>query len=680
VALGGEGTAGGRTSSRSVARALTALACVLYGVLAAHRPLALYLHAAHDDALYLRLGRALAAGRWLGDYTDTTLVKGPGYPWFLAANAWLGLPLSVSHALLHIGAALFLGWVVRRLTSSRTTSALVFGVFLTMPMLLTTDLLRVERDAIYADQVALALGALTMALLAAGRTASRAGWGALAGLLWGWTWLTREEGPWLLPALTILALGAALHARREEPGRRAPRLSAPLLAFILCWTGFQGAVRFANHRAYGVWADNEIRQGSFGSALSALQSVEAGERIDHVPMSRASRRAAYAASPAFARLEPYLDPPGGPVWQYGCKYYPWTCGEIAGGWFLWAVRDAAFRAGVAADAVEAESFYHRLAREIDAACAAGTLRCRPSPLPLIPVPTPEQRRRAPAVFAQALGRLASLPSRRDLASEAAASTGSEAEIESALRFLGRPPSAPRVGSALRLGGWFDGAPNQWFRARVVSAAGVVTKAAVRRVAAAPAHGAPAGALARRGRFLLVSAGDATSTLEIRSRHGVTARVSLAELLDGRHELDVGRATLHIDEVEIGARGAGSRERLAVAARAVAALVACYRVVTPALLGLGSVAAVVALVAAWRRRRWDAALVLALAIWSSVGARLAILVLIDLTLFPGLIWHYLAPAQYLALVAALLSLRSAVVQWRAGPGRGARGAPSPAQSS
>src|ERR1700678_1195745 len=51
------------------------------------------------DALHLRLATNLESGVGIGEFNQFSLVKGPGYPLFLAATNFSGLPLSVAHAL-----------------------------------------------------------------------------------------------------------------------------------------------------------------------------------------------------------------------------------------------------------------------------------------------------------------------------------------------------------------------------------------------------------------------------------------------------------------------------------------------------------------------------------------------------------------------------------------------------
>jgi len=84
------------------ARLLIISTAFVYTVLYLHTPLSINATYPHDDTLFMSLGRSLAEGQWLGPYTEFTLMKGPGYPFFLAAANWLGISVALAHALFHL--------------------------------------------------------------------------------------------------------------------------------------------------------------------------------------------------------------------------------------------------------------------------------------------------------------------------------------------------------------------------------------------------------------------------------------------------------------------------------------------------------------------------------------------------------------------------------------------------
>ena len=58
--------------------------------------------AGHDDGYFIRMASNIASGQWLGAFDHFTLMKGPGYPVFVAITSLYGLPITAAHALFHI--------------------------------------------------------------------------------------------------------------------------------------------------------------------------------------------------------------------------------------------------------------------------------------------------------------------------------------------------------------------------------------------------------------------------------------------------------------------------------------------------------------------------------------------------------------------------------------------------
>ena len=69
--------------------------------------------APHDDTLFVGLALNILQGEWLGAYNQFTLMKGSGYPLFIALSNLLGLPLILSQELLYLGSCFLFTWGVR---------------------------------------------------------------------------------------------------------------------------------------------------------------------------------------------------------------------------------------------------------------------------------------------------------------------------------------------------------------------------------------------------------------------------------------------------------------------------------------------------------------------------------------------------------------------------------------
>ena len=427
------GTAVAPWGAAAIALAIAALHLALVAGL----PVWIFGTGALDDALYLRGAEHLAAGDWLGPYDNRTLARGPFYPAFLALASSAGMPIRAAQSALYLTAGALLLWAVRPWPGPRWTRVAAFAVFAFDPMLYHTDLLRVTREGVYVP-----LSALVLALCAASLRARDAApwvrllWATALGNALGAFWLTREEGPWILPGLAVGALALIVPRFGRRGARRALARDAAVIAIAAAVAASCVAlVSDLNERHYGTRCAVEFRQDAFERAYGALLRVDPERRVPFVPVTREALAHAAAAGPAAAEIAAVLlsGVKDGYV-RYGCAYHHLDrCdGEFRGGWWMFALRDAAALAGHYGSGADAERFYDQLADEIDAACAAQRIHCGPLRTGFAP-PLARGDRAAIATNAlRAAGRLARFTG-FELAP--AASTGSERDVARAADFL-----------------------------------------------------------------------------------------------------------------------------------------------------------------------------------------------------------------------------------------------------
>lgn len=370
----------GRSGVRRWPAAIAALSTCVFVAFVSQLPLALLVNAGHDDAWFWLRADRIAAGHWMGEYDAMTLIKGSGYPLFLALVHGLGLSSMTAQAMLYAVACLLLGAAVHRVTGRRWLALLLVLALQWHPAALAWA--RVLRDAIGAAQVLLVLGCL-LHLLHAAKTGRRGWrWAVLAGLALGWLWSTREDGAWVVPGIALLVLIPLAQAWHDRALRRRLVVALGLAAFAC--GGWLALLATANYAKYGVFATVETRDTGYADAMSALQRVRVGEPVPYLPVKRAVREAVYGVSPSFARLQPYFEGSGKAWTEPGCNQYPGTCGDYAGGWFMWALRDAVASIGEYRSAPSADAFYRQVAADIDAACDARRLTCARFVVPGMP--------------------------------------------------------------------------------------------------------------------------------------------------------------------------------------------------------------------------------------------------------------------------------------------------------
>ncbi len=357
----------------------------------------------YDSGLFVRQANYLVDGRWLGPFDNLTLAKGPAYPLFIAFTHEVGIPLKLGEHLTWLAAALAVAGCFWLVTRRRALSAAIYLVLVLCPDSFGDANAGVVRDGWYASLTLLFLSSLFLALYGA-LCRVRLVWvvisSAVCGLSGAAFWLCREEGPWILPAAAVIAVAMPLAAvlrwlgrsrRRRTTGRPLLRYAGRyVLAASVVGALFAAPVAFVmvqNHERYGTTLTNDFASGAFARAYADWGRVEAGSPEPLVPITRAQRAAVYRVSPAARELEPALESPSNRWLRLSCPAEHEITGcDILGSVTAWAIRDAAARAGHFGSEPAAQRFFAEVSEQIDAACAAHQLACRPRlPLYLQPV-------------------------------------------------------------------------------------------------------------------------------------------------------------------------------------------------------------------------------------------------------------------------------------------------------
>ena len=645
------------------ALACAGVAAIAFVIVFSHISVGILTHAGHDDNLFIQLGRSLSKGEWLGPFNVRTLAKGPGYPLFLAVNSWLGLPVSVAHALFHCAATALFGWVVAKVAGSRWLGLAVFCLVLWHPLFLTQ---RIIREGIYTGQIVMVYALAAYSLLVAATRWRRIQGGAATGLVLGWCWLTREEGALLLPGIAVLILVVFFsHARGSSRGRTiAVTIAAAAVAFLATQAAFQ----LLNRVVYGSFVGVDFKEANFQSAVNGLQSVRAGELIVFVPVSRSTREEIYRVSPSFATLKDYLDPPGGSFWEEnGCKIWKWTCGEIAGGWFLWALRDAAAAHGHYQSPAKASGFFRQVASEINVACESGKLRCEQSLISYLPRVTREQLSWIPERFGEAI-RFVSLLHAPTLG--APPSTGNREELTRAAAFLNYPLHTESLDYPPRhvLNGWYFGGTDAWLALDVKTPDGRAAPALIERDVSPDLERHFGTRVAKRQRFTIDTTCRPECRLNFSSDKNDRLDISIDEVVRrSPGGFALGGATLYFDVARNTESSIEPNDvRIIMSHKVGAAASRLYAALIPGFLALGGLVFIGAAIWIARLPKFgppSAVMGIAASLWVLIAARIVILVLIDVTSFPAIHGLYLGPAMYLAPAAALLSLWAVVTAIR-----------------
>ena len=335
-----------------------------------------------DDLLYLDHGRTIINGQWLGAYNETTLVKGPGYPLWIALSFFSSIPLLLSQNIFYIVACSLLIYALLPFAGQRYPLLFVlFCALLFDPQAYSSYNLRVVRDFLYSTQHLLVLACLVGLLSQRDKIVGLFWWALGLGGGLAFLWLTREESFLLLPAVVLLLGYTGWRIWREKGEQSMPRMCLLLMPLGVLVMANMGVCLLNNHY-YGIPAVVEQNSTPVKQALSALQRVKQAAWHRYIPLPKETREKIYPVSSAFAELRPSLEGEIGKMWtEMSASRLPELAGreDIGGGWYTWALLDSVKGAGYYRSGQTTMNYYARLAAEVNAACADGRLACYPSP-------------------------------------------------------------------------------------------------------------------------------------------------------------------------------------------------------------------------------------------------------------------------------------------------------------
>ena len=362
---------------------------ILYLYIAFNLPISINTAAIHDDAWFMQNAEHILNDRWLGPYSQMTLIKGASYPIFLAVNKLLNAPIQLSLSFLYLLACFWMAIFFRKSGASYLLALTLFIVILFQPAIFP---LRIVRENIYPALLLISFCGIAYICSQPHQTKNKyvlLSSGISAGLFW----TTREEGEWVIPALLVILL-YGFYIRFKDYVELKVFLKN--LAWYFCFA-FIPIITIAsiNLSKYGSFQLADTQNSAFVNAINSINNVNNGSEESYLSAPYKKRELIYHVSPSFAELREYFEVTGKGWTTHGCSLYPNTCGDYANGWFIWALRDGVNSLGYYSSASSANNFYHRITAEISHACKAGNLVCVNNLIPYSPKLTEESIKALP---------------------------------------------------------------------------------------------------------------------------------------------------------------------------------------------------------------------------------------------------------------------------------------------
>ena len=327
-----------------------------------------------DDELMFGAAREVFAGNWLGDYNYLTIAKHMFFSVWLAGVMKLGIPYVIACELMYLISCAAAALAVRPLFKKTWPMLLVFCALWMSPYSWAAFTLRVYRDSIYSSLCLLFFAGIVGMCARYKEPLWRSlVFAALGGLGFGLSWITREDGIWLVPFALCAAAVYIIMLIINRVGARsfAKRMGAVVLSVAVALACI-GAFCYENYVHYGRFIVSDFSSGEFEDAVGALIRADSDRpHDDNVLVCYEARQKIAEVSPMWAEIENFIAQ--NPA-LYGSYGFGADTKEFKSGGFCWALRRIVSELGYADTALKAREYYQSLADEINAACDSGLIQ------------------------------------------------------------------------------------------------------------------------------------------------------------------------------------------------------------------------------------------------------------------------------------------------------------------
>jgi hypothetical protein len=618
-----------------------------YVMLAMHLPVSIYTWAVYDDALFWGNAGSILGGHWLGAYSQMTLAKGSGFPLFLAVNALIGTPITLSITLFYLFACGLIAHTLRALGVNKYVVLILFIIILFHPELFPT---RIIRDNIYPALSLIILSGVIRLVFAPQPHDQQITSVIPYGLAFGLFWITREEGIWIIPSLLLLLLLKVWQLKNKKVAIK--NIFYRFACFSLMAILFVSLIAAINYYKYGKFESVDFKGSAYSGAIKSLNSVDVGQDLPYLPVSFAKRQAIYKISPSFTQLKDFFEETGKSWTAPGCEIYPWTCGDYAGGWFAWALREAVANKGYYQTPVRVAEFYSNITKEIETACDTGLIKCKTNPIPFMPNISMAQLKQFPEKVLEAL-KLAMVQSPVPIT--AGFSGDPLNQLQTIRLFLGNPRST-LAASELKteLKGWFYSTNSDWIELTCIINKEKI-KRVIDRISSPDIAAYFKNSNANFQRFSISVSGDEECSI---STNNSSSNTLLIKLLQGKQgiNLNIGdNSTLYIDKISKSLDYYEKYKPLKLKNL----LGKLYKFLMPIIVLLGAFIYLIYLLCILARRASVTDIfIVSTMMWCLFISRIIIIILVDISSFPAVNELYMSAAFPILFLAAFLSLQLA----------------------
>jgi len=339
-----------------------------------------------DEYLMLAQAESLIKGEYLGTYNYLTLVKGIGFPLFLALAFKLGFSYLALYSIFYSFSCLIALLPLKKLIKNKVILYVIFLVLLFCPATFDDNVTLMYRNMLIVPQSILLISSIMMMYFNLNNSKKKfLFWTLLSSFTWIFLWHTREDSIWSFPLVLIASIVMLIILIISKIKNKKQKIAILSLPFIILFLSIQ-VISLFNYKYYGIYTVNQLNDSNYTKAVMLMMKVKPEKEIEHVEITRETLNRLYDVSPTFANLKEIIE------YDYenngSMVIAEEDNGEINEDLITWELTGAANALGYYETAQKAEEFWGKVYDEILSAINAGLLETR-STLPsrsLIPLP------------------------------------------------------------------------------------------------------------------------------------------------------------------------------------------------------------------------------------------------------------------------------------------------------
>ena len=338
---------------------LIILGCVYKQYLVYKLPVLVNAGAMEDDELLVYHAHTILNNEWLGEYKYNTLIKNPGFSFFLVLSNKLNISYINSVTFLYSISCILIILSIAPKIKNKAILGIIFILLLFNPITYSIESFqRVYRNSIIPALSLMVISSFIGMFLYRDKKVFMILWSIIACFSLPMFYYTREDSIWIVPLIILFIISTSIAIILEKKLVNYIKIIL-LIIPIICTSIFGSFISNMNYKYYGDKIINTQQNSKFAEAMALIETIKPKERIRYYNNTKEKLNRIAEVSPSFNSIKVELDKTVDHFQNKEAK-------EVADGLFGWAVILAAYNSGYTTLEQENE-LYSKITEELKSA-------------------------------------------------------------------------------------------------------------------------------------------------------------------------------------------------------------------------------------------------------------------------------------------------------------------------